>query len=156
MTLSCISQHTTAETTRTTMAKSTKSSKPKTATVPMKQIKALVKQLERNNKLLELSLQDDHQRRFVEGQIISNKKQISLWLVTLDRSQDLREKINRKKDRGNISVGKVKQIDYNIEGSLSTAHTSVKRISKNSRRKTRKNIEKLTSTLEKAFQGFGH
>ena len=159
MTLSCISQHTTAETTRTTMAKSTKSSKPKSVTVPKKQIKALVKQLERNNKLLELSLQDDHQRRFVEGQIISNKKQISLWLVTLDRSQDLREKINRKKDRGNISVGKVKPIDYNIaatEGSLSTAHTSVKRISKNSRRKTRKNIEKLTSTLEKAFQEFGH
>ena len=150
ITLVFISQHMTAETTSTTMTKSTKSSKPKTVTVPKKQVKLLIKKLERNNELLELSLQSDHQRRFVEGQIKSNKKQISLWLTSLDRTQDLREKINSKKDR-DVSVGKVKRTDY----STATAQGSVKRISKNSRRKTRKNIEKLTSTLEKAFQEFG-
>ena len=132
------------------MTKSTKSSKPKTVTVPKKQVKLLIKKLERNSELLELSLQGDHQRRFVEGQIKSNKKQISLWLTSLDRTQDLREKINSKKDR-DVSVGKVKRTDY----STAIAQGSVKRISKNSRRKTRKNIEKLTSTLEKAFQEFG-
>ena len=132
------------------MTKSTKSSKPKTVTVPKKQVKLLIKKLERNNELLELSLQGDHQRRFVEVQIKSNKKQISLWLTSLDRTQDLREKINSKKDR-DVSVGKVKRTDY----STAIAQGSVKRISKNSRRKTRKNIEKLTSTLEKAFQEFG-
>ena len=132
------------------MTKSTKSSKPKTVTVPKKQVKLLIKKLERNNELLELSLQGDHQRRFVEGQIKSNKKQISLWLTSLDRTQDLREKINSKKDR-DVSVGKVKRTDY----STAIAQGSVKRISKNSRRKNRKNIEKLTSTLEKAFQEFG-
>ena len=140
----------TAETTRITMTKSTKSSKPKTVTVPKKQVKLLIKKLERNNELLELGLQGDHQRRFVEAQIKSNKKQISLWLTSLNRTQDLREKINSKKDR-DVSVGKVKRTDY----STATAQGSVKRISKNSRRKTRKNIEKLTSTLEKAFQDFG-
>ena len=150
ITLVFISQHMTAETTHTTMTKSTKSSKPKTVTVPKKQVKLLIKKLERNNELLELSLQSDHQRRFVEAQIKSNKKQISLWLTSLNRTQDLREKINSKKDR-DISVGKVKRTDY----STATAQGSVKRISKNSRRKTRKNIEKLTSTLEKAFQDFG-
>ena len=150
ITLVFISQHMTAETTSTTMTKSTKSSKPKTVTVPKKQVKLLIKKLERNNELLELSLQSDHQRRFVEAQIKSNKKQISLWLTSLNRTQDLREKINSKKDR-DVSVGKVKRTDY----STATAQGSVKRISKNSRRKTRKNIEKLTSTLEKAFQDFG-
>lgn len=150
ITLVFISQHMTAETTSTTMTKSTKSSKPKTVTVPKKQVKLLIKKLERNNELLELSLQSDHQRRFVEAQIKSNKKQISLWLTSLNRTQDLREKINSKKDR-DVSVGKVKRTDY----STATAQGSVKRISKNSRRKTRKNIEKLTSTLEKAFQEFG-
>ena len=150
ITLVFISQHMTAETTHTTMTKSTKSSKPKTVTVPKKQVKLLIKKLERNNELLELSLQSDHQRRFVEAQIKSNKKQISLWLTSLNRTQDLREKINSKKDR-DVSVGKVKRTDY----STATAQGSVKRISKNSRRKTRKNIEKLTSTLEKAFQDFG-
>ena len=150
ITLVFISQHMTAETTSTTMTKSTKSSKPKTVTVPKKQVKLLIKKLERNNELLELSLQSDHQRRFIEAQIKSNKKQISLWLTSLNRTQDLREKINSKKDR-DVSVGKVKRTDY----STATAQGSVKRISKNSRRKTRKNIEKLTSTLEKAFQEFG-
>lgn len=150
ITLVFISQHMTAETTSTTMTKSTKSSKSKTVTVPKKQVKLLIKKLERNNELLELSLQSDHQRRFVEAQIKSNKKQISLWLTSLNRTQDLREKINSKKDR-DVSVGKVKRTDY----STATAQGSVKRISKNSRRKTRKNIEKLTSTLEKAFQEFG-
>ena len=150
ITLVFISQHMTAETTHTTMTKSTKSSKPKTVTVPKKQVKLLIKKLERNNELLELGLQGDHQRRIFEGQIKSNKKQISLWLTSLNRTQDLREKINSKKDR-DVSVGKVKRTDY----STATAQGSVKRISKNSRRKTRKNIEKLTSTLEKAFQEFG-
>ena len=150
ITLVFISQHMTAETTSTTMTKSTKSSKSKTVTVPKKQVKLLIKKLERNNELLELGLQGDHQRRIFEGQIKSNKKQISLWLTSLDRTQDLREKINSKKDR-DVSVGKVKRTDY----STATAQGSVKRISKNSRRKTRKNIEKLTSTLEKAFQEFG-
>ena len=147
ITLVFISQHMTAETTSTTMTKSTKSSKPKTVTVPKKQVKLLIKKLERNNELLD---QSDHQRRFIEAQIKSNKKQISLWLTSLNRTQDLREKINSKKDR-DVSVGKVKRTDY----STATAQGSVKRISKNSRRKTRKNIEKLTSTLEKAFQEFG-
>ena len=150
ITLVFISQHMTAETTRITMTKSTKSSKSKTVTVPKKQVKLLIKKLERNNELLELGLQGDHQRRIFEGQIKSNKKQISLWLTSLNRTQDLREKINSKKDR-DVSVGKVKRTDY----STATAQGSVKRISKNSRRKTRKNIEKLTSTLEKAFQEFG-
>ena len=73
---------------------------------------------------------------------------MSHWLNVLDSNQDLREKINRKKE-DRQSVEKVKIVAERSHQS------SVKKISKNSRRKTRKNIEKLTSSLENAFKEFG-
>ena len=132
------------------MTKTSKSSKTKTFTVPKKQIKSLIKVLQKNTELLEVQLNNDleSQRHLMERQIISNKKQMSHWLNVLDSNQDLREKINRKKE-DRQSVGKVKIV------AEKSHQSSVKKISKNSRRKTRKNIEKLTSSLENAFKEFG-
>ena len=132
------------------MTKTSKSSKTKTFIVPKKQIKSLINVLQKNTELLEVHLNNDQQcqRHLMERQIISNKKQISHWLNVLDSNQDLREKINRKKE-DRQSVGKVKIVEEKSHQS------SVKKISKNSRRKTRKNIEKLTSSLENAFKEFG-
>ena len=132
------------------MTKTSKSSKTKTFIVPKKQIKSLIKVLQKNTELLEVQLNNDLecQRQFMERQIISNKKQMSHWLNVLDSNQDLREKINRKKE-DRQSVGKVKIV------AEKSHQSSVKKISKNSRRKTRKNIEKLTSSLENAFKEFG-
>ena len=132
------------------MTKTSKSSKTKTFIVPKKQIKSLIKVLQKNTELLEVQLNNDleSQRHLMERQIISNKKQMSHWLNVLDSNQDLREKINRKKE-DRQSVGKVKIV------AEKSHQSSVKKISKNSRRKTRKNIEKLTSSLENAFKEFG-
>ena len=132
------------------MTKTSKSSNTKTFMVPKKQIKSLMKVLQKNTELLEVQLNNDLecQRQFMERQIISNKKQMSHWLNVLDSNQDLREKINRKKE-DRQSVGKVKIV------AEKSHQSSVKKISKSSRRKTRKNIEKLTSTLENAFKEFG-
>ena len=132
------------------MTKTSKSSKTKTFIVPKKQIKSLIKVLQKNTELLEVQKNDDFecQRQSMERQIISNKKQMSHWLNVLDSNQDLREKINRKKE-DRQSVGKVKIV------AEKSHQSSVKKISKNSRRKTRKNIEKLTSSLENAFKEFG-
>ena len=132
------------------MTKTSKSSKTKTFLLPKKQIKSLIKVLQKNTELLEVQLNNDLecQRQSVGRQIISNKKQMSHWLNVLDSNQDLREKINRKKE-DRQSVEKVKIV------AEKSHQSSVKKISKNSRRKTRKNIEKLTSSLENAFKEFG-
>ena len=122
------------------MAKSAKSSK--TVTMPRKQIKSLIKILQQNNKhLIQLQSVQDHRK--LEKQIMSNKKQLSLLLLVLDRSQDLRDKINRKKEEKCV-----KKVE--TDGSQ-----KINRMSKQSRRKTRKSIEKLTCKLENAFKEFG-